>query len=49
MRQTRSDCRVGNLEKKLGIPEGTFRHTGGRKMRKDKTLKALRRELEIFR
>ena len=44
MRKIRKDTKVGNLEKKLGIPTGSFRHENGRKMRKDKTLGALRRE-----
>lgn len=44
MRKIRKDTQLGNLEKKLGVPTGSFRHESGRKMRKDKTLGALRRE-----
>ena len=44
MRKIRSDIRVGSLEKKLGVPTGSFRHESGRKVRKDKTLKAMRKE-----
>lgn len=44
MRKIRKDTQLGNLEKKLEVPTGSFRHESGRKMRKDKTLGALRRE-----
>ena len=44
-RQIRGDITIGNLEKKIGVPEGTFRHSNGRKMRKDKSLAALRKEV----
>jgi hypothetical protein len=45
-RKTRGDITVGALEKKLGVPAGTFRHPGGRNMRSDKKLETLRREAE---
>lgn len=44
-RQIRSDIQIGNLEKKLGIPAGSFRHPNGRDMRSDKKLGTLRKEL----
>lgn len=34
-RQIRSDCRVGTLEKRLGVGPGIFRHPNGRDMRSD--------------
>jgi len=43
-RQIRSDIKVGNLEKKLGVPPGTFRNENGRDMRSDKLLGTLRKE-----
>ena len=46
MRKTRSDIRVENLEKKLGIKPGSIRHESGRKVRKDKTLGAMRKEAQ---
>lgn len=45
-RQIRSDIKIGNLEKKLGIPPGSFRNEGGRDMRSDKLLGTLRKEQE---
>ena len=45
-RKIRSDIKIGNLEKKLGVPPGTFRHPNGRDMRSDKLLGTLRKELE---
>ena len=44
-RQIRSDITIGSLEKKLGIPAGTFRHPNGRDMRSDKLLGTLRKEV----
>lgn len=41
-RKIRSDIKIGNLEKKLGIPAGSFRHPNGSDMRSDK----FRKELE---
>lgn len=43
-RQIRGDILIGNLEKKLGIPAGSFRHPNGRDMRSDKKLETLRKE-----
>lgn len=43
-RQFRSDCTVGTLEKKLGVPAGSFRNPNGRDMRSDKKLGTLRKE-----
>ncbi|MDR1217162.1 MAG: hypothetical protein LBJ99_01090 [Oscillospiraceae bacterium] len=45
-RKIRSDITVGALEKKLGVPDGSFRHEGGRDMRSDKQLGTLRKEAE---
>ena len=45
-RRIRSDIKIGNLEKKLGVPPGTFRNPDGRDMRSDKRLGTLRKELE---
>lgn len=43
-RQIRSDCTIGTLEKKLGVPSGSFRNQNGRDMRSDKLLGTLRKE-----
>ena len=43
-RQTRRDIQIGNLEKKLGIPAGSFRNPDGRDTRSDKQLGTLRDE-----
>lgn len=43
-RQIRSDCTIGALEKKLGIPSGSFRNQNGRDTRSDKLLGTLRKE-----
>lgn len=43
-RQVRSDIKVESLERKLGIKQGSIRHESGRKVRKDKTLGAMRKE-----
>lgn len=43
-RKIRSDIKVGNLEKKLGVSPGTFRNPDGRDTRSDKLLKTLRKE-----
>ena len=44
MRRIRSDCRVGTLEKKLGLPAGTFRNPDGRDTRSDKKIGTIRKE-----
>jgi len=40
----RDDITVGSLEKKLGLPAGTFRNKNGRKTRKDKKLRSVKRD-----
>lgn len=43
-RKTRSDCKIGNLEKKLGIGSGYIRHPKtGRDIRSDMKLGTLRK------
>ena len=44
VRKTRSDCTIGTFEKTRGLSEGSMRHPSGRKMRKDKTIGALRKQ-----
>lgn len=46
MRKIRSDCTVGSLAKKLGIPKSAFRNKNGRATRCDKLLRTIRKELE---
>ena len=43
-RRVRSDCRVGTLEKKLGLPPGAFRNKNGRDTRSDKKIGTIRKE-----
>lgn len=43
-KKARSNCTVGNFEKTRGLPIGSIRHENGRKVRKDKTIGALRKE-----
>lgn len=46
-RQTRSDCTIGSLEKKLGFKNGgVFRHENGRDMRSDMKLGTLRKKYQ---
>ena len=45
MRKIRSDCTVGSLEKKLGLPN-LFRNRNGRNTRSDKLIRTLRKELK---
>lgn len=45
-RQIRSDCTIGSLEKKLGIPAGSFRNSNGRDTRSDKLLGTLRKQAQ---
>ena len=45
-RKTRGDCRVGNFEKKKGIPAGSIRHTNGRDVRSDMKISTLRKQVE---
>ncbi len=44
-RKIRSDCRIGTLEKKLGLGGGAFRHKNGRDIRSDMKLGTLRKKL----
>lgn len=44
IRKTRSDCRVGNFEKKHGLPPGTIRNRNGRDTRSDKKIGTIREE-----
>ena len=44
MRRIRSDCRVGTLEKKLGLPAGTIRNKNGKDTRSDKKIGTIRKE-----
>lgn len=43
-RKTRSDIKVGNLEKKLGLGKGSIRNPDGTDARSDKKLGTLREE-----
>lgn len=43
-RKVRSDMKVGNLEKKLGLPDGTIRNKDGRNTRSDKLVRTVRKE-----
>lgn len=45
-RKIRSDCTIGSLEKKLGLPPGSFRNKNGRDTRSDKLVGTLRKEFE---
>lgn len=45
-RKIRSDCTVGTLEKKCGLPEGTIRNKDGRDTRSDKKIGTIRKEAE---
>ena len=42
-RKLRKDARVGSVEKKLGLPKGTFRNPGGRDTRSDKKIGTIRK------
>jgi hypothetical protein len=46
MRKTRSDCTLKTLIKKTGIPGNAFRNSNGRKMRIDKLVGTIRKELK---
>lgn len=43
-RKIRSDCTVGEMEKKLGLPAGTIRNKDGRDTRSDKKIGTIRKE-----
>lgn len=45
-RKIRSDCTVGTLEKKYGLPAGTIRNKDGRDTRSDKLVGTIRKEAE---
>ncbi|MEG0942264.1 MAG: hypothetical protein RSF86_01410 [Angelakisella sp.] len=45
-RKTRSDCTVGALEKKNGLPPGTIRNSDGRDTRSDKKVGTIRKEAQ---
>ncbi|MPN25882.1 hypothetical protein SDC9_173300 [bioreactor metagenome] len=45
-RKTRSDCTVGTLEKKTGLPPGSLRNPNGRDTRSDKKVETVRKEAE---
>lgn len=45
MRKIRSDCKIGTLEKKLGL-ENVFRNLNGRNTRSDKLVGTVRKELK---
>ena len=45
-RRIRSDCTVGTLEEKLGLPAGTIRNKNGRDTRSDKLVGTIRKEAE---
>ena len=43
-RKIRSDCKIGTLEKRLGLGKGAFRHPSGRDIRSDMKLGTLRKK-----
>lgn len=43
-RRIRSDCTVGTLERKYGLPTGTIRNKDGRDTRSDKRIGTIRKE-----
>ena len=45
-RKTRSDIKIGNLEKKLGLNQGAIRNPDGTDARSDKKLGTLRAEYQ---
>lgn len=45
-RKTRSDIRIGNLEKKLGLGPGAIKNPDGSDARSDKKLKTLRSDFD---
>jgi hypothetical protein len=45
-RKIRSDIKIGNLEKKLGLENGAIRNPNGTDARSDKKLGTLRQEYE---
>lgn len=45
-RKTRSDIKIGNLEKKLGLDKGAIRNPDGSDARSDKKLGTLRKDYD---
>lgn len=45
-RKIRGDARVGNVERKLGLPAGAIRNPNGRDARADKKIETLRKDFE---
>ncbi len=45
-RKIRSDIRIGNLEKKLGLGEGSIKNPNGSNARSDKKLSTLRKDYD---
>lgn len=45
-RKIRSDCTIGSLEKKQGLPPGTMRNFDGSDARSDKQVGTIRKEAE---
>ncbi len=45
-RKIRSDIRIGTLEKKLGLGEGSIKNPNGSNARSDKKLSTLRKEYD---
>ena len=43
-RKIRSDCTVGSLERKNGLPPGTIRNVNGRDTRSDKRVGTIRKQ-----
>ena len=43
-RKIRSDCTVGTLERKYGLPASTIRNKNGRDTRSDKLIGTIRKE-----
>jgi hypothetical protein len=46
IRKDRSDIKVGNFEKKHGLPPGTIRSKNGRDIRSDARLKTINKQIE---
>lgn len=46
MRKIRSDCTVGSMEKRYGLPAGTIRNPNGRDTRSDKLVGTIRAQAE---
>lgn len=44
-RRVRSDCTVGTLERKLGLPPGSIRNRNGRDTRSDCRIGTIRKRL----